>query len=266
MSEKHGVMMAIYRENVCKMGVILVIAALTVLAVFSVMLPIAQDLAYHDFADKRGLLRVPYFGDVASNLPFCIFGLIGFYYVSRHQTKFTMKGEKTLWQIFFLGVALVGIGSGYYHLHPDNHTLVWDRLPMTIAFMSFFSLVIMERINAKAGLLLAPLLLMIGISSVIYWDYTESIGQGDLRFYALVQFLPMLLIPLLLVLFPPRYTGLLYLGYTVGWYVLAKLLEHFDIAVFSLLQGIVSGHSLKHLAASLSVYTMLLYVKKRACV
>lgn len=228
--------------------------------------PIAQDAAYHQFADTRSLFGIPNFGDVVGNFPFVLFGLLGLGFLCRCEngdSRLSMQGEKWLWGIFFFGAFLVGFGSGYYHLDPHNATLVWDRLPMTIAFMSFFALIIMERIGERAGLVLFPLLLLVGAGSVFYWDYTESAGRGDLRPYALVQFLPLVIIPFMLWLLPPRYSGLQYVGYTLGWYILAKLLEHFDDAIFELTSGAVSGHTLKHVAAAMGVYTLLLYIKKR---
>ena len=247
-----------------KIITIFAVSAIAIAVTFTLD-PIAQDQAYHNFADKRGLYGISNFSDVMSNLFFIFFGIMGLYFLSAHQQEkhFTMQGEKRLWGLFFLSATLVGLGSGYYHLTPHNTTLVWDRLPMTLAFMTFFSLIIMERIHAKIGLLLCPILLLAGASSVFYWDYTESLGQGDLRPYALIQFLPLVLIPFIFWLFPARYNGLKYLGYTLGWYVLAKLLEHFDEDIFTLLKTTISGHSLKHIAAAMAVYTMFLYVKKR---
>ena len=231
--------------------------------------PIAQDPAYHNFADKRGLLGIPNFGDVMGNLLFLIFGLMGMRTVFKSRNDInisTMKGECILWEVLFAGTFLVGFGSGYYHWEPNNHTLVWDRLPMTIVFMSFFSLVIMERISEKGGLLLFPLFLIAGAASVFYWDYTESLGNGDLRAYALVQFLPMLLLPLIFWLLPARYSGLKYLGYVLFWYGLAKVLEHFDPDIFEMTGELVSGHTLKHIAAAIAVFMMVVYVKKRRAI
>jgi hypothetical protein len=228
--------------------------------------PIAQDPAYHNFADTRGLFGIPNFGDVMGNLFFIIFGFMGMRTVfeSRNDTNiFTMKGEYILWEVFFVGTFLVGFGSGYYHLEPNNHTLVWDRLPMTIAFMSIISLVIMLRISTKGGLFLFPLFLIAGAGSVFYWDYTESLGNGDLRPYALVQFLPMLLLPLIFWLLPARYNGLKYPVYALLWYGLAKVLEYFDPDIFELTGEVVSGHTLKHIAAAIAVYMMVVYVQKR---
>lgn len=223
--------------------------------------PVAQDLAYHDFADKRGLDTLPNLGDVLSNVPFCIVGVIGLWQVFRASS--TSAADRLLWVVFFGGVFLVGFGSGYYHWAPDNQTLVWDRLPMTIAFMSLFSLVIAERVNARIGHMIFIPLLLAGIGSVWYWAYTESIGAGDLRPYALVQFLPMVLILMMLWLFPSATGGTRYMMWCLGYYLLAKVLEHFDDQVFDLLGGMVSGHSLKHLAAAAGVACLLPYAKLR---
>ena len=39
----------------------------------------------------------------------------------------------------------------YYHWKPTNATLVWDRLPMTLAFMTVFAIMIDERLGAGIG-------------------------------------------------------------------------------------------------------------------
>jgi len=235
--------------------------ALLLTALAFVFPPIAQDLSYHDFADKRPATGVPNAGDVLSNIPFCIVGLWGMALLRRRQAA--DNAARLLWYIFFGGVFLVGLGSGYYHWSPDNQTLVWDRLPMTVAFMSLFSLVIAERIEPRLGYALFPVLLFIGAGSVWYWAYTESIGAGDLRPYALVQFLPMVLILMMIALFPSAAGGTRYILWCLGWYLAAKGLEHFDDQVFALLGGTVSGHSLKHLAAAAGVACLLPYAKLR---
>lgn len=42
---------------------------------------------------------------------------------------------------------------------------------------------------------------------MLHWHVGEGRGQGDLRWYALVQLFPLLAIPLMLLLFPSPYTG-----------------------------------------------------------
>ena len=94
--------------------------------------PIPQDLAYHQFADQRTLLGIPHCLNVLSNLPFLLVGLWGFGVVFQlatdpEQQAFVRPADSLAYQILFLGVALVGLGSTYYHLAPSNETLLWDR-------------------------------------------------------------------------------------------------------------------------------------------
>jgi hypothetical protein len=146
------------------------------------------------------------------------------------------------------------MGSAYYHAAPDNARLFWDRLPMTVAFMALFSAFIADRINQRIGVQwLLPILVVAGIASVFYWDWSESVGRGDLRFYFLVQFYPIVALPVICWLFPKgRYTSGRYLAWLIAWYAVAKGLELFDVQVFALLGGTVSGHTLKHLASAVA--------------
>jgi hypothetical protein len=164
--------------------------------------------------------------------------------------------------IFFFGTALVAFGSGYYHLRPENGTLLWDRLPMTIAFMAFFSIVIGEHIDVRWSRRLLWPLISVGAASVLYWHFTESAGHGDLRPYAAVQFLPVIFIPLLLWLLPSKFNSTRYFWLVIATYVLAKVLEFFDGGTYQLLHAI-SGHSLKHVAAAIGVYFMVLALRQR---
>src|SRR5262249_42879374 len=144
--------------------------------------------------------------------------------------------------LFFLGVGLAGFGSAYYHLRPDNDRLVWDRLPMAVAFMALVSAMIAERLGVWVGTRLLLPLVALGIASVLYWYWTEQMGRGDLRPYYFVQFFPMLALPVLLLLFPPRYTRTADLFVVLGWYFLAKLCEHPGDAPIFALGGWISGH------------------------
>jgi hypothetical protein len=96
-----------------------------------------------------------------------------------------------------------------------------------------------------------------------YWNLTEVHGAGDLRPYGLVQAYPLLGVPLLIVLFPAKYTRTADLLTVGGIYVLAKLLELLDRPIFSV-GHVVSGHTLKHLVAALSAYWALRMLKLRS--
>ena len=239
--------------------------ALTAIAIVLALPSIPQDSSYHDFADRRGWLAIPNFLDVVSNLPFVLVGILGLSFLWRQrQTSgfFVESSEQWPYAVLFLGVALTGVGSAYYHLAPDNARLTWDRLPMTLIFTSFFAAVIAERISLKAGLRSLLPLVGLGIGSVIYWHLSELGGAGDLRPYILVQFYPLLAIPLLALLFPPRYTRSMDLLIVAVIYAAAKVFERLDAAIFSL-GRIASGHTLKHLLAATAAYWILRMLQKR---
>jgi hypothetical protein len=130
---------------------------------------------------------------------------------------------------------------------------------MSIAFMAFVSSVVADRIHRRAGNgWMLILLVVLGVLSLVYWIATESRGVGDLRFYAFVQFFPILLLPVVIWLFPAyRYTMTRYLGWVITWYALSKVLEYYDAEIFSLTGEWVSGHSLKHIAAAVGAYIVL---------
>jgi len=224
--------------------------------------PIPQDPAYHCFADGRAWLGVPNFGDVMSNLPFAVFGAMGLALILGTRGRTLHETERAAWTIFFVGVFLTGFGSGYYHWSPSNGTLVWDRVPMAISFAGLIAALLADRVSVRAAAwLLAPLAL-IGVATVFYWDYTERVGRGDLRPYAIVQFAPLMMIPSVAMAFTARTIRTATLMHALGWYMLAKVLETFDHQVYHMLQvggvQLTSGHTLKHIAASIGPLVILL--------
>jgi len=174
--------------------------------------PLLQNQDYHQFADQRELFGIPNFWNVVSNLPFIAIGAAGL--LRFHHNAITL--------VLFTGIFLTGFGSSYYHLNPNDSTLFWDRLPMTLCFAAILSAVVEERVDARAGaMLLRPL------SAILI-----------LRF------------------FPPKFTGTSYWVAAATLYALAKLLEYYDHEVYSF-GGILSGHTLKHLAAAAACFAIL---------
>ena len=203
--------------------------------------PLLQDQSYHQFADQRELFGIPNFWNVVSNLPFIAVGAVGLLRVRRDATTI----------VLFTGLFLTGFGSSYYHLNPNDGTLFWDRLPMTLCFAAILAAVVEERVDARAGAMLLRPLLAIGIFSLLLWRWTD-----DLRLYAWAQFFPFLALVLILQVFPPKYTGASYWVIAASLYALAKVLEHFDEKVYSA-GSILSGHTLKHLAAAAAGFAIL---------
>ncbi len=234
------------------------IIAFTLLCIAAALLlpAVPQSLEYHHFADQRDLLGIHNFLDVVSNLAFLVVGVAGLTIVFTGRTRFEFNSERWPYAVFFLGALLTALGSGYYHLAPDNETLFWDRLPMTIAFMGLVASQIVDRIHLRAGLLLLVPMLLLGAASVIYWRATEQAGAGNVLPYGILQGYAVVIVLLLASLSPSRYTRGHDLYWVFGWYVLSKLLETFDAQVLEFFGGVVSGHTLKHLAAALAGLTV----------
>src|SRR5262245_4114063 len=164
------------------------IAGFTVLCIVAALVwpAMPQPQSYHDFADHRAMFGVANFLDVASNVGFLIAGVGGLVAVMS-VGNFEFDVERWPYAIFFLGVLLTAAGSSYYHLSPDNERLFWDRLPMTIAFMSLIAAQVVDRISVKAGLLVLLPMLAVGAASVFYWRATEHAGAGNVMPYGILQ-------------------------------------------------------------------------------
>jgi hypothetical protein len=218
------------------------------LAALALVPPIPQPQAYHSFADHRTMFGIPHFCNVASNVFFVAVGAMGLYRVRGNLSAST----------FFLGVFLTGFGSAYYHWRPDDIGLFWDRLPMSVAFMAVLAYVVEERIDERIGRMLLWPLVLLGIVSLLVWIRTD-----DLRLYAWVQFFPTVMLPLMFWLLAPKYSGTPYWFAAAGLYVLAKILEYADGAIYQATGHLMSGHALKHVAAAGACYMVYLAFTRR---
>ncbi len=214
--------------------------------------PLKQNQAYHNFADSINMFGVPNFHNVFSNMLFLIFPLMGL------KEYFTRKSNYTIsWLVFLVGVLLVAPGSAYYHLNPNDQTLVWDRLPMTIAFMGLTSFVFTEVFKIKFEGIFLSILLAIGAYSIAHWVIFD-----DLRVYAWVQLTPILAIFYIAFALPTHSLKPKYLTIGVGFYLGAKLTEFYDLPIYEMLN--YSGHSIKHHLAAFTVFSLMLMKKKDA--
>ena len=142
----------------------------------------------------------------------------------------------------------------YAYRYRTNETLIWDRLPMTIGFMSIFVIQCVERLGSHCSTMLYPLTIL-GAFSVYWWHFSQ-----DLRLYVFVQFFPLISMPILVAGFPAQYTrGDLPLV-ALGFYIACKIVELKDREIFTLTGKIVSGHTLKHLLAAVSPAVAIYYL------
>jgi hypothetical protein len=232
------------------LGVVLLILAIA-------LPPFAQPQGYHDFADRRSWLGIPNFGDVASNLAFLWVGLAGLFALRLPNVRSMQAAPRQAYGLMFLGLVFTAFGSGYYHWAPSDARLVWDRLPMTVVFMPLLAATFAERLGWHSRWPLWGLTL-VGVGSVVYWSYS-----GNLLPYLIAQGGSILLILLAIVWLPTPWTGRRLLYATLASYAVAFVCEKLDRPIFHLSGSLVSGHTIKHLAAAFAFYFMLRMLRQQ---
>ena len=243
------------------------VVCISVLALAAAFLipAVPQPLAYHDFADARDWFGIPNFLNTVSNIAFLAVGVAGLVVTLGSRARFEFRVERWPYVIFFVGVLCTAAGSSYYHLAPDNERLFWDRLPMTIAFMALVSAQIVDRISIRAGLVLLLPLLGLGAASVIYWRLTERAGVGNVMPYGILQGYCIVILVFMTASMPSRYSHGNSLYWVFAWYILSKIFETFDAEVMNLIH-VISGHTLKHLAAAIAAVPVCLMLTRRSLI
>ncbi len=233
---------------------------LLMIVLFLVLVPqIAQDANYHSFADSRTCLGITHCANVFSNLAFILVAVFSlcFFHINRfkgYDSKNAPDPLLPLKKYLAYTLILVGLGSTYYHLNPENQTLVIDRMAMALCFSALITyfICLTQRLT-EYGLLLFFLSLF-AIYSVAYWHFSELQGQGDLRLYVIVQFGGIIYMILNLYKLSDRQKNAFILAIVL--YGLAKLSEVYDAEIF-LISEMISGHSLKHVLAALALLPVL---------
>ena len=230
--------------------IIIIFGILGLLVYFMQLGPLPQVAHYHQFANGRFFL-VPNFQNVVSNLIFLFASLYGALFVDYKKIG---SNEKIYLFTLIFGVFLTSVGSAYYHYAPNTETLFWDRLPMSFGFIGFVMWLLSKTAVKKNDLALFIVGLVLAVGSVIYWSYTESIGQGDLRPYLFVQFGAMLATLLVVILYRQTPYPRKACFYMLLFYVFAKISESYDLQIYEVSSGLTSGHALKHLLAGYGIY------------
>ncbi len=250
-----------------KTSKLLVLGSLCLLIAFGVFIqgPIPQPLSYHNFADQKNWGFIPNGSNVISNIAFLIVGLWGLYTLQYRDCVFESPKEKKAYWVMFIALSIVSIGSGYYHWEPDNETLFWDRLPMTVMFMTIVSILLTEKVHGKWGMLSLVPLIILGMLSLVWWMFTEwhVLYTGDLRFYIIVQVAPVVLAPFIVYMYEACYTLAYNMYLFCTFYLVAKFCELFDHQIFHLTNEWISGHALKHIAAAIGASFMIPMIRNR---
>jgi hypothetical protein len=212
--------------------------------------PIAQIPNYHDFSDQLQIAGIPHFADVLSNLGFAVVALWGGLRLASAKDKTEIRNGWAGYRLFLVGLFFTALGSSYYHLDPDNARLVWDRLPIALACAGLLAGVWGD-VHAKDSATLTAWLALAAVLSVAWWDFTQRSGTGDLRPYLIFQVFPIVLIPLWHWIYDMPRADRWVFGSALLLYVIAKFAELNDHQVAALF-GTLTGHTLKHLLASVA--------------
>ena len=224
------------------------LTGLIILILLAIFLPsIEQNQNYHNFADQRVLFGVNNAFDTLSNLAFIIVGILGLVNFYNNQYIKISNSFSVILNLFFISIILTGLGSSFYHLSPNDFTLVFDRLAMSLVFASILAMLAYLKISPRFGLHTLAELLILAPLTVLIWNY-----NGNLTPYVVLQFGGIILVILTLLLTKTRMQGPCFTSLII-LYGAAKLVEFYDEKIFNLSQNLISGHTLKHLIAALAV-------------
>ena len=231
----------------------------------------APDLAADAYSggaslsDVRTLMGLPNAIDVLSNLPFLLAGIWGLLLLHRVERRHDhhpgharclahdeLPGSALdcAW-LFFAGLLLVAAASAFYHLQPaDMLRLAGDRAAMAVTFAAVRGRAVAARVSQRPYWPAACITLAAGFLAVAVFHETGNVAP-----WVVVQFGGIALVLWMATMRPVR-GGTRPLHLKLGWiiaaYGLAKVLEMADGALYELTQHVISGHSLKHVAAALA--------------
>ena len=223
------------------------VAAAVAAAIALAIGPITRAPSFHRYADDRVLLGLAHAGDVLSNLGFVVIALaLGWRWWR------VRAGARVPWPLVLAtitSVGLLGVGSGLYHLAPDDARLALDFGPIGVALMLLLACVVADRQGPRAGAITAFVGVVLALVAVTSWYVGGGTSGGDMRWYVVLQAAGVLL-PAILVAVAPGQIARAPIWIALGLFVVARALAARDAWWLEAIG--VSGHSLKHVAASLA--------------
>ena len=237
----------------------LYLAALFVFIIMALFYgPISQPQEYHDFADDREILGVPNALDVMSNLAIIYPGVVGlaFIHESRNRTQVS-EDEISIQITLFSGMILTFAGSVWFHLDPTDSTMLWDRLGMSVVIGSCISLLIHDMWDRNLAAKIHLPIIIASIVSVLWWPVFD-----DLRVYFIVKHHPFILFPIFLLCGRRIYDKVSGYYWGLSMFLLATIFEFADQQIFEI-TGIISRHTLKHIAAGIGLWFLMVMIRDR---
>ncbi len=234
--------------------------ALLLLVGLSLLLPpVAQPTDLYVYADQRMFWGLPRAMDVLSNLPFALAGVVGLWLLWRLPVARLDRAGRGLAALFLLGLIGTALGSGWYHLQPDDTGLALDRLGMALAFTGAMGLAVAGRVGSASGLSMAAAAAVTSAAGIaVCWT------TGNVLPWSVLQGFGVLLLLIAACTAPLPHALPVRWSWVVGLYALAKALELADHTVFDLTGQAVSGHTLKHLVAAAAALPVLMALHREA--
>ncbi len=211
----------------------------------------------HPFIDSRVLWGIPNAMDVLTNLPFLLASIAGLR--ALHRASGVQPVTRQAATVFFVGLGLTFFSSSFYHWAPQAWGLALDRAGMAVAFAGVLGLATAQRVSLRAARWTWLTVLVTGLFAILLQRLAGIIAP-----WAVVQFGGMAVV--LWACTQRAQPGALGIrwGVLIGIYAAAKLLELGDAWVFDATQGWVSGHSLKHVVASLAALPVISALRHNA--
>ena len=133
-----------------------------------------------------------------------------------------------------------------------------DRLGMAVTFAGALALAVAERVGQPPVPATLWTTLVLAVVSALL-----PLSHGNVLPWALLQYGGVALVVWCATWRPVDGAIGVRIGALIGWYALAKALELGDAAVFHATGELVSGHSLKHLAAALAAAPVLAALQRQ---
>jgi len=197
---------------------------------------------YHNFADQRNFFNIPNFFNIISNL----FIYIPIHYIIQNRentNKFNMI------DILIINILCIIITSIYYHINPNDNTIIFDKISIVSTIITVCIIILKIENN-----IIRIILYIIGILSVIYW-----IKKDNLLFYIIL----IIGVPIYICYKLYKYTNLrIYIYSHIFSLILLRLVEYYDLPIYQFTNQIISGHSLKHIIASINILSGVIMIHK----
>lgn len=221
---------------------------------------IGQPVGYHELADQRLLFTLSGTGDLISNIPFVVFGILGLVLIYFGKISFQTDYDKYLIHALLAVSILAGINSFVYHIKPNNTLIIFDRFTILFGISIFSSYVISFNRGVSSSLKCLIIFIIYGLMSLLYWSFTDLSGVDDIRFYGFFQTATVAM-SVIVALRSFRENFWIVVG--TGLFVVSRPLELMDHEVFHWTGENLSGHSMKHILISLVIPCVLAHLMLR---